>query len=91
MLLLQEQCDLGSFQDPETAARAHDVALLRLRGNSLQVGDLNYPRGRYDQDALAEVQQAPVAEYLGTLHRYGMIGDRRNSRCIGFGATHRLV
>lgn len=77
---VQENRDLGSFQDPETAARAHDVALLRLRGDAVREEDLNFPPGNYDQAAVREVQQAPVAEYLSILHQYGSIGDRRNSR-----------
>lgn len=77
---LQEQQDLGLFADPVTAAKAHDVALLRLRGNEVDEEDLNFPSSSYDEEATEEIKQAPVSEFVSTLHKYGKIGNRRNSR-----------
>lgn len=76
---MQKERALGSFQDPETAARARDVALLRSDGSTPEEY-LNFPRSDYDEKQLRDVRQAPVAEFLATLHKFGVFGDRRSSR-----------
>ena len=42
--------------------------------------DLNFPQNSYNEAQIDEVKQAPVSEFLATLHKFGAIGERRTSR-----------
>ena len=70
---------MGSFSSRERAARAHDVALLRLHGLQTQL-PTNYPVAQYRDELADGIAQAPVAEFLVALQRHGAFGDRRTSR-----------
>ena len=84
VVLLQEEQVLGTFQDAETAARVHDVAVLRLQGRDARRQALNFLAESYGERQMQAVRQAPVSEFLASLHQYGLIGNRRNSRSALF-------
>ena len=77
----QGRQDLGQFSDPIVAAKAHDVALLKLLGKEVTAEMLNFPPTSYNTKASRDLKQAPVSELLASLHRYGKFGEKRNSRC----------
>lgn len=74
---MQEEKVLGAFQDSETAAKAFDVAYLRIHGNNVKDEDLNFPKANYEQ---SQLEGGSVAEYLAALASFGDSGQRRNSR-----------
>ena len=75
----QEEKEVGVFHDPEVAAKARDVALLRVHGNSIKPEELNFPNS-YDESALAACQEIPVSAFIEGLSQHGVQTARRSSR-----------
>jgi hypothetical protein len=82
-LLQPDRIFLGSFASPVTAARAHDVAALRMGSDepSQQHGvGTNFPAAAY-QEGLQETRAAGVADFVVALQRIGAFESQRGSRC----------
>lgn len=71
----EEEVFLGSFDSEEAAARAHDVATLRLHGDGKKI---NFPKECYEK--IEELKQLPPAEFILTMQRYAAFGNKKNSR-----------
>ncbi|KAL0048973.1 hypothetical protein WJX82_003569 [Trebouxia sp. C0006] len=70
---------LGMFSQESVAARACDVAALKLHGASAQT---NFPVRDYE-DGMEELEPISVLDVVMALQRQGAIGQYRNSRYQG--------
>ena len=91
---------LGSFASLVTAARAHDVAALRMESDERaaapeasqqqHVSTTNFPATVY-QEGLQETRAAGVADFVAALQRIGAFESQRGSRCASiFACMHML-
>ncbi|KAK9820595.1 hypothetical protein WJX72_012104 [[Myrmecia] bisecta] len=76
---MKDDIYVGSFDTETKAARAHDIAALRIHGPTART---NYPAPEYSE-GMAETKQASVAEFIVALQRHGAFGGCRNSRYRG--------
>ncbi|CAL5218998.1 g753 [Coccomyxa viridis] len=75
---------LGSFSTENTAAKAHDVAALRLQADhaSGQQVETNFPHVEY-QDGLVETGHKSIADFIVALQRHGAFESQSTSRYRG--------
>eukprot|EP00884_Botryococcus_braunii_P004842 jgi/Botrbrau1/14359/Bobra.0014s0014.1 len=71
---------LGTFPDADTAARAHDVALLHARGAH---SDTNFKAHEYMPDVEELQKDMSLTEFIIALQRFGAFGSGRHSRYKG--------
>lgn len=85
-----QRLHLGLFDSPEAAARAHDVALLKLRdgggAESGGDGELNYPQSDYA--GMENLRDVPVSNFLNALKQESIFGLETPPATIPPSAAH---
>lgn len=75
---------LGSFSCEEMAARAYDVAVLKLSGVKT---NLNFDASEYDERGLAQMKDVPAEELVSALIQQSKSAHSRSSKFRGVWST----
>eukprot|EP00951_Prasinocladus_malaysianus_P038408 scaffold421687_cov51-Prasinocladus_malaysianus.AAC.4 len=70
----REDKELGHFPSAEQAARAHDVAILKLhKRDEVDPSELNYPAQDYEGDEMQSVRDLSPSQFLLMLNQYSSV------------------